>query len=232
MTRLIACALILVPAAAQAHHIWIIPDRPDGPKATAVFGDTLAPQSPDLLKKIAHTRLFVREASGNEELVEWTKGEDSFALEVSGAGPRVVGGTCVYGVESMDHRLHKRVEPYLLVYHPKTVLGPCTGQKPWERLPLEILAEVSGEKVHLRVLFRGKPAPRAEMFVLADGQEKVELKTDDEGRATLEVKRPGTYGFRTRQIEAKGGEYRGKKYAETRHYASLVLPVGTGAGKK
>lgn len=222
---LTALAAMIWTASSKAHHIWIIPERPEGPKATAVFGDTLEPQSPDILKKVAHTRLYVREASGNEELVEWTKGESSFSLEVKGKGTRTIGGTCVYGVETMDHRLHKHVDPYLLVYYPKTVFGDVNGQKPWERLPLEIIAEVAGGKATLKVLFRGKPVPNAEMIVIGAGKDKVVLKPNDKGESVFEVKESGVYGFRTRHIEPKAGVHFDKKYTEVRHYASLVLPV-------
>ena len=143
MTRwllLPAVGLAVLAAPVRAHHIWIIPDGADGSKPRAVFSDTLAPDSPDLLRKIAHARLYVRDATGNEELVEWAKGEDSFALDVPGRGGRTVGGVCVYGVESMDHRLRKRVEPYLLTYYPKAILGGGSGPKPWDRLPLEIVS--------------------------------------------------------------------------------------------
>jgi uncharacterized GH25 family protein len=88
--------------------------------------------------------------------------------------------------------------------------------------------------VRLRVLFRGKPVPGAELFVLAAGTDRKELKTDDKGEATFRAPKSGAYGFRTRQIEAKAGEHNGKKYAEVRHYASLVLTlaVDSAAGKK
>jgi uncharacterized GH25 family protein len=225
MTRLLLTALaaFLWTASSLAHHIWIIPERPEGPKATAVFGDTLEPQSPDILKKVAHTRLFVREASGNEELVEWTKGESSFALEVLGKGTRTIGGTCIYGVETMDHRMHKHVDPYLLIYHPKTVFGHINGQKPWNRLPLEIMAEVIDGQATLKVLFRGKPVPNAEMIIIATGRDKVFLKPNEKGESVFEVKQSGVYGFRTRHIEPKEGVHFDKKYKEVRHYASLVL---------
>jgi uncharacterized GH25 family protein len=214
--------LLLGVSSAGAHHIWIIPQRPDGSKAVAVFSDTLAPDPTDSLRRIAHTKLYVRDRSDNEELVEWTKGDKSYAMEIPGKGDRTVGGTCIYGVEMMDHRLRKQVEPYLLVYYPKLILGEGGGTKPWARLPLEILSSRKGAEVQLQVLFRGKPLPNAEMFVLAEGQDRIELKTDADGKTTFTAKKEGIHGFRTRMIEPKAGEHNAKKYVEIRHYASLV----------
>lgn len=216
-------AALAVPAA--AHHLWILPDERDGSKATAVFSDTLAPASPDSLRKVAHTKLYVREPSGNEELVEWTRGEAAFTLSVPGKGRRTVGGSCTYGVETFDHRKHEHGPPYLLVYYPKVDLAGGAGPKPWDRLPLEIMAEVTGNRARLQVLFRGKPVPKAELYVLTDGPDRKALETDDQGRATFTADRAGAYGFRSRTIEAKEGTHNGKKYGEVRHYASLVIPL-------
>ena len=225
MTRLFLAAVgcVWAVAAARGHHIWIIPASADGSKATAVFSDDLNPSSPGSLRKVAHARLYVRDKAGTEELVEWTRGEASFALDVPGTGGRTVGGVCVYGVETYDHRLHKHVDPYLLAYYPKTVLGGGGDRRPWDRLPLEIVSTPTPDSVRLQVLFRGKPAPKAELFVLGGKDGRIELKTDDKGEATFAPKAPGPYGFRTRFIEPKAGEHNEKKYGEVRHYASLVL---------
>jgi uncharacterized GH25 family protein len=224
----LAAVVFLAAATAQAHHIWIIPDKPDGPTAKVVFADFLEPDKPDTLAKIGHTKLFVRDAASKESPLgwkkgTWKKGEDTFLLDVPGAGERTVGGECVYGIVTHDHRLRKEVEPYLLVYYPKAVFNLRAESKPWERLPLEIVPAVSADKVRLRVLHRGKPAAGAEMRVHPADGDREDLKTDERGEIKVPFKAAGVYGFQTRHIEAKGGEHDGKKYVEVRHYASLVL---------
>ena len=218
--------LLLAAAAAQAHHIWIVPEKPVGPKAKVVFSDDLEPDKPELLEKVAHAKLWVRDGAGKESPLTWKKGEDSFALDVPGEGGRTVGGVCVYGVQVYDHRLRKNVEPYLLTYYPKTILGEGAAPKPWDKLALEIVPAVSGGEIRLLVLFQGKPAPNAEMRVQAPGEDREDLKTDDKGEIKFGVKKPGMYGFQTRYIEGKAGEHGGKKYGEVRHHATLVLPLG------
>jgi uncharacterized GH25 family protein len=226
--RYLAAAVVFFAAAtAQAHHIWIIPDK-SGTTAKAVFADFLEPDKPDTLAKVSHTKLHVRDAVGKGSPISWKKGtwkkgEDTFLLDVPGDGERTVGGECVYGVVTYDHRLRKEVDPYLLAYYPKAVFGPAADSKPWDKLPLEIVPAVSGDEVKLRVLFRGKPAANAEMRVHPSDGEREDFKTDEKGEIKVPVKAAGAYGFQTRHIEPKGGEHDGKKYVEVRHYASLVL---------
>lgn len=224
----LAAVFAFLTATAQAHHIWIIPDNQGGPTAKAVFADFLEPEKPEQLAKVAHTKLWVRDAAGKEspqgwKKGTWKKGEDTFLLDVPGDGERTVGGECVYGVVTHDHRLRKEVEPYLLVYYPKAILGQAAAPRPWDRLPLEIVPAVSGDEVRLRVLYRGKPAAGAEMRVHPSDGDRDDHKTDANGEIMLPFKAAGVYGFQTRYIEAKGGEHDGKKYVEVRHYASLVL---------
>lgn len=226
--------LFLAAVAARAHHIWIIPDGPSGPKARAVFSDYLEPDGSDLLDKVAHTKLWVRDRAGKESSLAWKKREDSFLLDIPGEGERTVGGECVYGVETYDHRLRKKIDPYLLAYYPKTVVGLAGEAKPWDRLSLEIVPAVSGDEVRFRVLFRGKPAPHAEFLVHPTEGERKDFKTDDKGEIKVTANKGGAYGFRTRVIEEKAGEHGGKKYGAVRHYASLVLHLGAkpAGGKK
>lgn len=217
-----SCAL-LTATFASAHHIWIIPTTPDGPKATAVFSDYLKPSNTDSIKKIVHTRLWVRQRDGNEELVEWTRKDSEFTLEVPGKGPRILGGDCSFGVETFDHRLQKHGEPYLLKYYPKSVLGGDAPAKPWDKLTLEIVPVITSDELRLQVFFKGKPAPKAEMRIQSLEQDRENLTTDANGEIKLSGRKAGVYGFQTRLIEKKAGEYSDKKYVEVRHHATLVL---------
>ena len=217
--------LLLMAVPAAAHHIWIIPAS-DGAKARAVFSDNLEPSNTESIKKVVPTKLWVRERDGNEELVEWTRVENAFTLEVPGKGARTVGGVCSFGVETYDHRLQKHGEPYLLKYYPKTILGEGASSKPWDKLTLEIVPVVAGDEVRLQVFFQGKPAANAEMRVQAPGKERENLKADEKAEIRVPFKKPGMYAFQTRYIEHKGGAFHDKKYVEVRHHATLVLPLG------
>lgn len=210
---------------AQAHHIWILPQQPDCETARVVFSDYLRPDKPEFLDKIAHTRLWSRDDAGREAAISWRKDGDAFSLDVSDPKIQTLGGECIYGIETYDHREWKRVAPYLLVYYPKVMLSRAKDGTPWDKLALEIVPTFAGNEVRLQVLFRGKPAPQAELFVHPLTGTRESLRTNEQGVIQVPLKSEGLYGFRTRYLESKVGEHAKQDYGEVRHYASLVLPV-------
>jgi hypothetical protein len=225
LARLVAAIILFLTAsAALAHHIWIVPDG-DGGSARAVFGDTLDPGSPRLLDHIAQTRLWFRDGNDQESRAPWKRGENSFVIPYPQPRPRAIGGECIYGVEIHDHRLRSDVPPYLLVYYPKSLLGPRPSEKPWPKLMLEIVPVVTPKSVRLQVLFKGRPAAKAEMIVFAPDGDNASLISDKEGRTELPLRSAGIYGFRTRVLQDAEGTHEGKQYGQIRHYASLVVQL-------
>lgn len=220
-------SLVLLSASvARAHHIWILPQPPAGATARVVFNDYMQPGSAEVLAKIAPTRLWSRDERGREAAVSWRQDGDSYSLDVGSHESLTIGGECVYGIETYDHREWKRVAPYLLVYYPKVLLGRPASAAPWNKLALEIVPTLVGEQVKLQVLFRGQPAPHAELYVHPPAGKRESLATDDQGLIQVPLQSAGLYGFRTRCVESKVGEYEKQDYGEIRHYASLVLPIG------
>jgi hypothetical protein len=231
--KLWTSALLVLMAAlpARAHFIWLLPPGGSGDKAgqvRVIFSDNTEPDRPELLARIAKTKLFVRGRDNKEEPLKWTKGKDAYEISVPGKGPRLVLGVCRYGVFQ-----HGKEGPFLLFYYPATYLDPVFKEsqppdiftKPCDRLALQILLPI--KKGQGRVLWHGKPVAEAEVVILAPGKDKgVTSKTDSMGRFTLvEPKGQGLYGIRVRHVEPKTGEYQGKKYKEERHYATLVMRV-------
>src|SRR5947199_38561 len=79
--------------------------------------------------------------------------------------------------------------------------------------------------VNIEKLADGKPLADAEVSVLLPGGGKKAGKTDKDGY-TEAFDGTGRFGVSAKHIEAKGGEYNGKRYEEARHYATLVVDVG------
>lgn len=221
MLRLFGATLVFLLSAgvAHAHHIWILPGDAGRP-ARAVFGDTLEPGSPRVLEHIGQTRLWLLDARGRESPLGWQRTDDSYAIDVP-RDAQALGGVCVYGTEVHDHRLRQDVAPYLLVYYPKALLTGDPAGKSWPKLTLEIVPAFSGDAARLQVLFKGRPAPRAEMVVFGP-DDRSNLTTNEQGQIEINLK-PGLYGLRTRVLEDQGGSHEGKKYEQIRHYASLVF---------
>jgi hypothetical protein len=142
-------------------------------------------------------------------------------VTVPGTGDRVVYGVTEYGVlQKGDDK------PFKLTYYPKAVLGSATAKEATvgEKLPLEVVATGSPGKLKFRVLAAGKPAPGLEVTVILPDGAKKAVTTDKDG-LTPEYEATGRFGVYAKQIEAKSGELGGKKFDETRSYATLVCDV-------
>jgi hypothetical protein len=220
-----AALCLILTAPARAHFPWLLP--PENPKdpVRLVFSDTLKPDDPTLLKKLAATELFIVGADGKAMPVKATEGQDALLIAVPEGDLRVLAGVCRYGVVQRGE-----MPPFLLTYHPKTFVGPLHHPAPFlfkgnDRLTLEILPVE--KKPAVCVLWQGKPLAGATISVLAPGEDKaIEGKTDADGQFELgETKGAGLYGLRVLYTEKKAGEVDGKKYQEARHYATLTIRV-------
>jgi hypothetical protein len=218
-------ALLACTAVAPAHFVFLVPK--DAQTVTIVFSDSLAPDENVPIGKIAATQLHARAADGSAVEGKRTEAKDHYLFTVQGKPPVEVGGTCVYGV------LAKKGDPYLLVYHPKTILGdisksPAIG-KGWDKLPVEII-RVEGDR--FGVLVHGKAAPAdLEVSAIVPGKDdNATYKTDGKGQFVVaDLPKSGVLALRVRHIEAKKGEHDGKTYQEVRHYATLTLNLAAAA---
>ncbi len=231
ISPLVLCAAV---AAAPAHFVWVVPNKPAAGKAQVIFSDSLEPDSPDLLERIARTEVFVRGEDGKNVAVKKEKDGGAFVVTLPGKGPQVVGAALTpYGVFQRGDN-----PPVLLNYYAKALVGggkdglPAAFEKPCDNLPLDVvpMKEVT---CGVRVLWQGKPLADAEVVVMVPGKDKdVTGKTDRDGRFVVEDgKAAGLYGFRVLHNEAKAGEKDGKKFAQIRHYATLVLAVEGAKGQ-
>jgi hypothetical protein len=212
---------VILVATTQAHFPFIVPEA-DGTSAKVVFSDDLNPDTNVNIEKIANTKLTIRINGGKESSLEWKKGDGFYAVNVPGTGIRVVYGVTDYGVLQKGD-----TKPFKLVYYPKAVLGVPTAKEATigEKLPLEIAAIGAFGKIKFQVLASGKPAADVDVSVLLPDLGKKAMKTDKDG-FTSEFEISGRYGVTAKLIEAKKGDYSGKKYEEVRSYATLVCDNG------
>lgn len=236
MTRWQFClaAALFLPAAGRAHFIWLVPAQPAGPEVRVLFSDNLEPDQilRRRMERLGGTEFWVCDAAGRVSPLTLRGGDDrSGALNVAGEGFRVVGGRSRWGV----HVLRERGEttPFLIYYYPKLILGEAKaagGDRGWDLLTAEIVARREKDGLYFRVLYKGRPAPKAELRVLPPGEKKpVGYRTDDGGECKVPLKGAGTYAVWTMAgMEPTPGEHEGQKYDEVRHYATLVLTVGEG----
>ena len=222
MNRILGAAAVLLLAAATAHaHFPFILPEPDGAAVKVVFSDELSPDPKVEIEKLAGTKLFARDAgTGKDTPLTWKKGEGFYTAAVGGSGPRVVYGVTDYGVLQKGD-----AKPFRLVYYPKALIGGVTAKATvGDPLKVEIVPATDAGKTRFRLLQEGKPVAEAEYTVLVPGGAKKAGKTDKDGH-TETFDAPGRYGVFARVTEAKPGEAGGKKFDETRHYATLVIDV-------
>ncbi|HEX4612835.1 MAG TPA: DUF4198 domain-containing protein [Urbifossiella sp.] len=222
MKRLLVAVLVGLVAAAgvRAHFAFILPEA-DGNAAKVVFSDELAPDAAVNIEKLANTKLTLRDAAGKDSPLEWKKGEGFYLVNLPGGGPRVVYGVTEYGVLQKGD-----THPFRLTYYPKALIGDVPAAKAVVGGPLvvEIVPSGGAGTTRFQVLHQGKAAADVEATVLVPGGEKKAVKTD-KGGFTPEFAPSGRYGVTARVTDAKAGEYAGKAFAESRHYATLVVDV-------
>jgi N-acetylneuraminic acid mutarotase len=224
LSSAVFAALALAAGQASAHFIFVVPG-PGADKAKVIMSETLTPDEAVDSELISKTTLEVRGADGSDTKVLLSnKKEHSFGIVVPGDGVRVVHGDLVYGVE--DHG----PKPFLLTYHPKTILGNPFDSKTTlgeKTAKAEIVASGKPGAVVFQVLFAGKPAAAAKATVVfPDGKEKA-VTTDADGK-TPAFTEAGRFGVWARCVEPGSGEMNGKAYTESRHYPTLVLDVAGG----
>lgn len=221
---LAAAAVLGTLAAAQAHFVFVLPDQKDHSKVTVVLSDELAPDENVPVDRLKALTLTCRDAGGKDVPVPFTAGKHELTATLPGAGPRVVFGSLNYGVMQKGEG-----KAYLLAYHPKAVVGAVPPEKlvvGEKAVPVELVPVAAGSEVRFKFLAAGKAVADAEVTVINPDGKSAKVKTDATGQ-TPGFPAAGRYGLWAKSVAATPGEVGGKKYAEARHYATLVvdLPV-------
>ncbi len=230
ITSALACCLTLGLADANAHFIWIdLASTADGqPQARLYFSETPEPGEPHLIAKIAHTKAWSRDAQDHvtDLTVGKPAGDESAELPLAGAAANGASleADCDYGV------YQRGPSGMLLHYYAKRLGGDwASGEQKLARAPrlaLDIVPHRAGDKLKLAVIFQGKPSPGAELVVVDPAGEQQDLKTDEQGEASVNAAAGGRYAVRASHIVPDGSGTRdGKKYAQTLHYCTLLVDV-------
>lgn len=219
----LAWAVALVPAAAQAHFIWITaqaPEKPGEPTRIEMFlNEDPEPGGPEFLK---YVKGVVPTAGGTPVAV--TTGEESVAAAWAGALPPTVDAESDLGLKT------KGDVTYRLYYTARLQSAPVapTVAEKLDKLRVRVVTPKEGEQV-VQVLFNGKPAPGAKVKTYPATGEKAELAADDQGRVTVPGVAEGKAGLWATWVDATPGELAGKPFRETRYYATLTCPRGAEA---
>jgi hypothetical protein len=184
------------------------------------------PGEPHLIGKVAQSKAWIRTVDGTTELKLAPDANKEHAALVDTCPKQSAASleaVCDYGVYS------RGPAGVLLNYYAKRLAGDWSKHADKlaraERLALDIVPSLAGDKLNVLVLYQGKPS-EGELVVVDPAGDDHELKTDAEGRGSITLKSEGRYALRAAHIEPNSAGTRdGKKYAQTWHYATLVLDV-------
>ena len=131
---------------------------------------------------------------------------------------------------TFTYGMMRRGAEFLLTYHAKGVSGLEAAASP-AGLDVEVIADREGDELVLTVLFRGKPAPGAEIVVPLEGTRIEIMSTDVTGQVRIPLPRTPLFSIRAMVAERKNGVHDGEEYEEVRHYTTLTVhPAGTTGG--
>lgn len=226
--RHLLCSLFAVAALnlpARAHFPWLVLTPEERPAQVSVyFGESAAPDDPDLLDKIAHSQVHLLTGfRGEPRKLELTKSDDALVAHLNDA-PLAASAVLnlEYGVISRGGT------PFLLKYYGKAYASALPGtwravDKP-DLLPLEISPRLDRTQVVLHVTWQTRPAAGVEVNVAGPGlNEDLQGTTDESGDFRCALADSGLYSIRARLVETTAGETNGQKYDDIRHYSTLTI---------
>lgn len=231
----LVASLALGAAPVAAHFVWVttLPAEADGLAAHVWFSETAEPGSDRLIAKIAHTEAWSRTpvAAEPEKLALKPLTDDAGGALVGLVGakpPLAVDAVCRYGVFSRGDKA------LLLNYYARHLnvrtADDLVALARAERLDLDIVPQLAGDKAELTVLWKGQPVAGAEVTVHIPGGGEQELKTDEQGQVTFDAARAGSYGLRAKFVEPdSAGDHNGNAYAEAWHITTMTLVFPTPA---
>jgi hypothetical protein len=203
---------VLSPGTARAHFLWLTCEREQGrPVVQAFLSETPVPDGPEFLKHIEQSRI-----TANGKTLGWTRGEETYRVNLPEPRPGVIDGFCDMGV------MKRSGTTFRLIYTARVQLEPspaATAEVP-DHLRLRLVAQ-PGQAPLVAVSFRGKPASGAVVKAFPDEGEPVELKADAQGRLAYPRAAEGRAGLLAKWSVKETGQHNGKTYDEVRYYATL-----------
>ncbi len=216
--RLAACfglAVVFVPEA-RAHFLWLTSEREGqsgGPVIRAFLSETPLPAGPEFLKHIEKTRIT---ALG--QLLSWTKGDETFRVNLPKPGPPSVEGFCDLGLMKRNGKVFR------LLYTARVQFGPArpSGASPDDHLWAALVSR-PGQNPTVAVRLAGRPVSGAVVKVYPEDKDPIELKTDSDGHIDYPGIAQGKTAVLVKWTENMAGKLDDKPFDEIRHYATLTV---------
>lgn len=214
-------AVLAVPA--RAHFVFVVPDD-RGLRAEVVFSESLD-ADPDVDDAPLETMVLEgRSHDGRISPLRVRARGTGCVIDLPG-GVTSVGGRLDYGVMTRGG-----TEPFLLVYHPRAILGdPFAPANAPNTAPAadpapRIVPRGAPGAVRFLVEAEGRPVAEADVTVILPDGAHEKVKTGPDGLSPA-FTASGRYGAWARYVEHVAGEHAGKPYAQVRHYPTVVCTI-------
>ncbi|MBO51619.1 MAG: hypothetical protein CMJ69_12665 [Planctomycetaceae bacterium] len=222
----------LLMTRAEAHFLFIrIGGQAEAGRQVDVFFSEIARAGdPLFVPRIAHTKLWMQTTPGKFQPLKVRELPDRLRSRLPAGGAVAVSGECTWGVLVRD-------VPFLLRYFPGAIHGEAktlNTLKPRPKVPLQITATVHEDRIEMVALANGKPLPGAMFTTVDDDLVNEELKADKNGRVEFRPDTEGHFCVYTKRVIPGEGVHKGKKYIETRDFATLAFhwPLIASGGDK
>jgi hypothetical protein len=216
----------LLPSA-RAHFFFLVPEAGQTRTLGLILGDGPTPD-PSVAKEYGQPGEFWAVSRAGTVSPANVMANDA-GVRVQLGGDEAVE---VYGSVTAGVVLRGQAEPVLIVHHPRAALEVGGRSSPGGKQPaLSVRPTGAGGEVAFAVAANGKPHPHADVTVYVPGEPRPRaVKTGTSG-VTPSFTTPGRYAARVSWLEPTAGEYQGRRYAAIRHYATVVVEVGSARGQ-
>jgi hypothetical protein len=226
LTLVLSLTIALTASTAHAHFLWW--ETPAGQAPHLVYGEfehDVREKSPGRLDSIpgpiASSRTPASPSAPTP--LHLRRGPDGFAIEAAAANPdpKAELFATETAIEVKDWRSYGLGLAKPMYYARFAPSWPADGA-PADSMTLDVVPQQNG---HVRILFRGAPAPKAKVTVHAPNGWSKELDVDDTGTTERPVPTPwtGTYVVEVALAESAPGEFSGTAYENVRHRATLAF---------
>ena len=187
------------------------------PVVQAFSSETPLPAGPEFLKHIEKTKI-----TADGHTLTWTKGTETFQVNLPKRCPQSVDGFCDLGLMKRDGKVFRLLYTARVQFGPARAAGRSADDQLWPTL-----VSRPGQNPA-----RGRPAgrparPGAVVKVYPEDKDPVELKTDADGHIDYPGIAQGRTALLVKWTEKMPGKLDDKPFDEIRHYATLTVdPAG------
>jgi len=214
---------------ACAHFPWLVVNasadasKDASPTLHCYFSEEPSADDPELLSYVAGASVMRLPMRGDAVTVEMERGDESLVAKIAAEEAE-----SLFALQHDLGVMNRGDATFHLKYY--ALAGPQLSSFAWRKATSEavgsfhVVPKLKGKQVQLTVTFEGEPVEGAEITFNESGKPQ---KTDAEGKVSFELSAKPLKCLRAKFVQPKGGELDGKKFAETRHYATLTFPGAT-----